>query len=64
MTDSDIINYKEYAMEAVMDFVARLKEKAYTAGTKWSHGKYLLVIDVDDIDEILAEMEGENEENP
>ena len=58
--DALIRNYKELAMEAVRDFAARLKAKAYTAENEWSHGEHPLVVEMDDIDETVAEMEGEN----
>lgn len=45
--------------EAIKDFAERLKEKAYTAENEWSRGGHPLVVEVDDIDELVAEMEGE-----
>lgn len=56
--DALVRNYKERAMEAVRDFAGLLKERAYTAENEWSRGEHPLVVEVDDIDEIVAEMEG------
>lgn len=49
---------------AIKDFAERLKEKAYTAEHEWSQwapNEHPLVVEVDDIDELVAEMEKENE---
>lgn len=59
--DAFIRNYKECAecaMEAVRDFAEQMKARAYTAENEWSHGEHPLVVEVDDIDELVAEMEG------
>lgn len=48
---------RDIAMDAVKDFVVLLKERAYTAENEWSHGEHPLVVEVDDIDAIVAEME-------
>lgn len=44
--------------EAIKDFAERLKARAYTAENEWSHGEHPLVVEVDDIDALVAEMEG------
>lgn len=56
--DNLIRTYKECAMEVVKDFAERLKVRAYTAENEWSRGEHPLVVEVDDIDECVAEMEG------
>ena len=55
--DALIRNYKECAMEVVREFAAKLKERAYVAENEWSHGEHPMVVEMDDIDEALAEME-------
>lgn len=49
--------------EAIKDFAERLKAQAYTAENEWSQwapDEHPLVVEVDDIDTLVAEMEGEN----
>ena len=53
-------NENEIKMYEIRYFAGRLKARAYTAENEWSHGEHPRVVDVDDIDEIVAEMEGEN----
>ncbi len=54
--DNLIRNYKECAMEVVKDFAGRLKEKAYPSRDWWRG----MVVAVESIDALVAEMEGEN----
>ena len=51
----------EHKKNAVKNFAAKLKAKAYKAENEWSHGEHPMVVELDDIDDVLEEMEERNE---
>lgn len=48
----------EHKKNAVKTFVERIKARAYTSEREWSHCEHPMVVEVGDIDECVAEMEG------
>lgn len=63
--DNLIRNYKECAMEAVKEFAERLKAKVTYFEYRLEDGDELFkAVELDAIDALVEEMEGENEENP
>ena len=56
---ADVIETSNIKTEAIKEFAERLKESKYQS-SDWSHGEHPFVVEVDDIDNLVKEMVGED----